>query len=132
MPYQFEVAKLSRAIRVYGTKYRFMRANLDSFDEPTDENVLVLDVNGIYHEQTSYISLTASDAGIVPKKITPYIDVLASDLMDENGKYKVQQEDSVTINSKEYKVTGINNLSNLNILCEICLEEVIPDGRYNV
>lgn len=129
MPYQFETAKLSRAIRVYGTSYQFMRETLDDFDEPTGEKVLVLAVNGVYHEQTSYISLTASDAGVVPKKITPYITILCKDAMDDHGKPKIQQGDFVAVSGKKYKVNGVNNLSNLNIAYDISLEEVISSGN---
>lgn len=129
MPYQFETAKLSRVIRVYGAQYQFMRETLDEFDEPTGEKVLSLAVNGVYHEQTSYISLTASDAGIVPKKITPYITILCKDAMDEQGKPKIHQGDFVSVNGKQYKVNGVNNLSNLNIAYDVSLEEVISDGK---
>lgn len=125
MPYQFEEAKLSRAIWVYGSEFQFMREKLDDFGEPTDEKVLACTVNGIYHEQTSYISLTAEDRGVVPKKITPYLSILAKDMLDDTGKPKVQQGDTVTVNGTEYKVNTVENLSNLNILCQVSLEEVL-------
>lgn len=125
MPYQFEEAKLSRAIRVYGTEFQFMRAKLDDFGEPTGEKELAHTAKGIYHEQTSYISLTAEDRGVVPKKITPYLSILAKDMLDNTGKPKVQQGDIVTVNGTEYKVNAVENLSNLNILCQVSLEEVL-------
>ena len=125
MPYQFEEAKLSRAIRVYGSEFQFMREKLDDFGEPTHEKVLACTVNGIYHEQTSYISLTAEDRGVVPKKITPYLSILAKAMLDNTGKPKVQQGDTVTVNGTEYRVNAVENLSNLNILCQVSLEEVL-------
>lgn len=132
MPYQFEEAKLSRAIRVYGTKFEFMHEELDDFGEPTGEKVLALTVKGIYHEQTSYISLTAAEAGSVQKKITPYITALAKDILEETGKPRIQQGDCTSIGPKHYKVNGVNDLSNLGIVVQVSLEEVLPDGRDSV
>lgn len=125
MPYQFEEAKLARAIRVYGNSFNFSRPITDEFKELTGETAPILTVQGIYHEQVSYLTLTVEDRGAVPTKVQPYIMALAKDVLDSTGKALLQQGDTVEYKGHNFKVVGITNLSLVDIVCDISLEEVV-------
>lgn len=125
MPYQFEEAKLARAIRVYGNSFNFSRPIMDEFKELTGKTAPILTVQGIYHEQVSHLTLTVEDRGAVPTKVQPYIMALAKDVLDSTGKALLQQGDTVEYKGHNFKVVGITNLSLVDIVCDISLEEVV-------
>lgn len=127
MPYQFEVAKLSRMIKRYGIEVTFNRDKLDEFGEPTGEYTEVAKFPAVYHESTTHISITTNDDGNVQSKVTPYLSASYDSVKGDSGML-VQQGDTTTINGTKYRVNGISDLSNLNILCQISLEVVLDGG----
>lgn len=125
MPYQFEEAKLARAIRVYGNNFNFVRPITDEFGELTDKTAPVLTVKGIYHEQVSHLTLTVEDRGAVPTTVQPYIMALAKDVLDSTGKALLQQGDIINHKGHNFKVVDVTNLSLIGTVCDISLEEVV-------
>lgn len=118
---KFEAYKLRRELKRVGTEYEFKRAKLNNFKEPTNESVLAGKLTGLYHEQNSHVSITTSDATQTRTKKVPMILCLYEDAKT------LKLGDTVKINSKELKVTGIVNIQEWNIIADISLE-VVDDG----
>lgn len=120
----FEAYKIAREIKRSGGSYTFFRYMLNNFDEPTDEIEKIATISGLYHEyheQTSNIEITTGDTTQIRTTKIPMILCLYEDISD------LQIGDIVTINSKNYKLTGIVNIQEWNIIGDISLE-VIDDG----
>ena len=121
---KFEAYKLRRELKKIGTVYEFKRAGLNRFKEPTNESTLAGKLVGLYHEQNSYVSVTAGDATQTRTKKTPMILCLYEDAKT------LKLGDFIKINSKKYKVTGVLNIQEWSIIADISLE-VIDDGIHN-
>jgi len=122
----FEAYKIAREIKRSGGFYTFFRYVLNDFDEPTDETKDVATISGLYHEQNSNIEITTGDTTQIRTTKIPMILCLYEDVSD------LQIGDVVTINGKNYKLTGIVNVQEWSIVGDISLE-VIDDGtRSNI
>ena len=124
---KFEAYKLRRELKRVGKEYEFKRAKLNEFGEPTKDEVVAGTITGLYHEQNSYIKM-AIDSAIqtggtmqVRTKKIPMILCLYEDATF------LKIGDVVKFNSKTYKVNGVVNIQEWNIISDISLE-VIDDG----
>ena len=52
-------------------------------------------------------------------------------LYDDCANVKIKSKDVLTINQKKYKITGISNINEMDIACEVTLE-LIDDGTNRV
>ena len=125
---KFEAYKLRRELKKIGREFQFERAELNAFKEPTDDRVPAGKLMGLYHEYTgggmsSGISLTTGETTQTRSKKTPMILCLYEDATF------LKLGDTVKINSKELKVTGIVNIQEWNIIADISLE-VVDDGVH--
>ena len=120
---KFEAYKIQRELKKIGKKYEFKRAKLNDFKEPTDEKELVGKLLGLYHEQNGSISITTGDTTQVRTKKIPMILCLYEDAK----LLSIKVNDEVKINSRTFKVTGIVNIQEWNIISDISLE-VVDDG----
>lgn len=124
---KFEAYKLRRELKRIGKEYEFKRAKLNDFKEPTNDEFVVGKLRGIYHEQNSYIKNTVNSAiqtgGVVQVRTKKVPMVLC---LYDDAKF-LKTGDKVKINSKTYKVNGIVNIQEWNIISDISLE-VIDDG----
>lgn len=111
--------KIQRQLNCKGLDYSFKRNKIDKFKQPTNEVVDVIILKGIYHEANSYITKNVSDAAITQSKKKPMILTLFENVGD------LKQDDFVFINNKKYKVTGLLDVQNYGVVCDISLEEVI-------
>lgn len=118
---KFEAYKLRRELKRIGKEYEFKRAKLNKFKEPTSESVSAGKLMGLYHEQNSHVSVTTGETTQTRTKKTPMILCLYEDAKT------LKLGDTVKINSKELKVTGIVNIQEWNIIADISLE-VVDDG----
>lgn len=118
---KFEAYKVRRELKRIGKEYEFKRAKLNDFKEPTKDSVVVGKLTGLYHEQNSNVSITTGDTTQTRSKKVPMILCLYEDANF------LKVDDSVKINSKTFKVTGIVNIQEWNIIADISLE-VIDDG----
>lgn len=118
---KFEAYKIQRELKRAGKEYVFKRAKLNVFKEPTDEKEDAGSLLGIYHEQSSNISITTGDTTQIRSKKIPMILCLYQDALF------LKVDDTVKINNKTYKVTGIVNIQEWNIISDISLE-VTDDG----
>lgn len=113
---KFEAYKLRRELKRNGKEYEFKRAKLNDFKEPTKDSVVAGKLIGLYHEQNSNVSITTGDTTQTRTKKVPMILCLYEDATF------LKIGDMVKINSKTFKVTGIVNIQEWNIIADISLE----------
>lgn len=121
---KFEAYKVRRELKRSGTDYEFKRAKLNAFKESTKELELAGKLRGLYHEQSSHVSVTTGETTQTRTKKVPMILCLYDDAKS------LKLGDVVKINSKELKVTGVTNIQEWNIIADISLE-VVDDGIHN-
>lgn len=114
----FEAYKIKRELKRSGIELEFKRAKLNDFKEPTKDSTLVGKLTCLYHEQNSTVKITTGDTTQVRTKKIPMLLCLYEDV----DKLKLQVGDLVKINSKTYKVTGVVNIQEWNIIADISLE----------
>lgn len=120
MKRNFELYKLKRSIQKNGSSFVFRRPKTNSFGEKTKEyEENVYETKGIYHENVSYIKQKASEDAEWRSKKTPMI--LTS--FDESINLNIG--DVVKISDKDFLITGIENLRQENIICDISLEIIL-------
>lgn len=120
---KFEAYKIARELKRSGTNYEFYRRGLNKFKEKSTNLKKVCEIKGLYHEQNSNVQTMIQDGAVTRTKKIPMILCLTSN--DVNG---LEIDDEIYINNKTYKVTGIVNIFNWNIVSDISLE-VIDNGR---
>lgn len=120
---KFEAYKIKRELKRSGIDYEFKRAELNKFKEPTNNLVSIGTLKGLYHEQNSNIEVVTGDTTQVRTKKIPMILCLYEDATS----FVLKVGDKVSFNNKTYKVTGVVNVQEWNIITDISLE-VIDDG----
>lgn len=115
---KFEAYKLRRELKRVGKEYEFKRAALNDFNEPTENVIYTCALLGLYHEQNSSISIATGDTTRTRTKKVPMILCLY-----EDAKF-LKVDDEVKINSKTFKVTGVVNIQEWNIIADISLEVI--------
>lgn len=113
---RFEAYKVRRELKRIGKEYEFKRAKLNDFKEPTKDSVVAGKLIGLYHEQNSNVSITTGDTTQTRTKKVPMILCLYEDATF------LKIGDFVKINSKTFKVTGVTNIQEWNIIADISLE----------
>ena len=120
---QFEAYKIKRELKRSGIKYEFMRSKENDFGEPSLDVISIGVLNGLYHEQNGSIQITTGDTTQVRSKKIPMILCLYEDVASLN----LRVGDFVKINSRTFKLTGIVNVQEWNIICDVSLE-VVDNG----
>lgn len=120
---RFEAYKIKRELKRSGIDYEFIRSGKNDFGEPTDELETVGKLRGLYHEQNSTIQVTAGDTTKTRTKKIPMILCLYED----TASLRLQVDDIVKINAKTFKVTGVTNIQEWNLISDISLE-VVDNG----
>lgn len=120
---KFEAYKIRRELKRSGTDYEFKRTEKNDFGEPTDRLKVAGKLRGLYHEQNSTIQITTGDTTQIRTKKVPMILCLYEDA----ASLILQVGDIVNINSRTFKVTGVVNIQEWNIVSDISLE-VIDNG----
>lgn len=117
---QFEAYKIKRELKRSGIDYEFKRSRVNDFGEPVGELIVVGTIRGLYHEQNGSVQITTGDTTQVRTKKIPMILCLYED----TARLALAVGDIVTINAKTFKVTGIVNIQEWNIISDISLEVV--------
>jgi hypothetical protein len=120
---QFEAYKIKRELKRSGIEYEFKRSGKNKFGEPGGELVTVGVIHGLYHEKSSKIQVTMGDTIQVRTKMIPMILCLYEDA----ASLVLEVGDSVMINEKTFKVTGVTNIQEWSIISDISLE-VVDNG----
>lgn len=114
----FLLHRLQVQLNMRGVEYVFSRPALDKYGQPLEDTQEEIKLKGIYHEANGYIQTTGHDATITRTKKSPMILCLF-----EDGE-KIQQLDTVEIEGKKYRVSGVLNVQNYSVVADISLEEV--------
>lgn len=117
---RFEAYKIKRELKRSGIDYEFKRAEKNDFGEPTDELKVVGKLRGLYHEQNGNIQITTGDTTQTRTKKVPMILCLYED----TASLVLQVDDIVKINAKTFKVTGVTDIQEWNLISDISLEVV--------
>ena len=107
--------KISRLLKTNGMEYTFTLMCEDEYKQPKEGEVVT--IKGIYHEANSCITVTASDSASVQRKKSPMILTLFNEEVE-----KLKQGDKVLINSVPYKVSGVLDIQNYDVVADISLE----------
>lgn len=118
---KFEAYKIRRELKKVGRVFTFERAKKNAFKEPTDEVEVIATLTGLYHEQNGSVSMMTGETTQTRTKKIPTILCLYEDTR------LLKVEDIVKINSKKFKITGIVNIQEWNIIADISLE-VLDNG----
>lgn len=121
---KFEAYKVKREIRRSGIECLFYRNVLNEFNEPTDDKEEVGKLSGLYHESNSNISIVMGETTQTRSKKIPMILCLWDDVKP----IKLLPGDFMILNGKTFKVTGVLNIQEWNIIADISLE-VVDDGK---
>ena len=117
---RFEAYKIKRELKRSGIDYEFKRKKTNDFGEPIGDPEVFGSLKGIYHEQNSNIQVTTGDTTQVRTKKIPMILCLYED----TARLALVVGDTVTINAKTFKVTGVVNIQEWNLISDISLEVV--------
>lgn len=117
---RFEAYKIKRELKRSGIDYEFKRKEKNDFGEPTGDLEVFGSLKGIYHEQNSNVQVTTGDTTQVRTKKIPMILCLYED----TARLALVVGDTVTINAKTFKVTGVVNIQEWNLISDISLEVV--------
>lgn len=118
----FQLNKVRRLINTQGKNFQFKRRGTNEFGEPNGQTESV-DIVGVYHETTSFLSKSATEATTIRQKPSPMILCLWEDAQ------KILHTDELSFNGKSYKVGEVKNISEANIVGDISLEEVQTNGQ---
>lgn len=118
----FQLNKVRRLINTQGKNFQFKRRGTNEFGEPNGQTESV-NIVGVYHETTSFLSKSATEATTIRQKPSPMILCLWEDAQ------KILHTDELSFNGKNYKVGEVKNISEANIVGDISLEEVQTNGQ---
>lgn len=107
--------RIRRQILCRGSEYTFLRQGEDKYHQLTGEET-VTTIRGIYHEGNGYISVSKADSTLVQSKKTPMILALMTDAKP------IEQGDYIMVDSKKYRVTGVLNVQNYDVVADISFE----------
>lgn len=111
--------KVRQFIKRWGHTYTFRSYKLNQFNEPTTEVEKALEVQGVYHESSGYISQTVEDSGTVVSKLNTWLMCLSESAVG------LESEMKVDIAGTTFRVTGVRDLDKLGLACDVSLEEVL-------
>lgn len=117
---KFEAYKLKRELKKSGETFEFFRDKMNEFGEPIDldNKESVGSLIGLYHEQSSTIQVTTGDVAQTRSKKIPSILCLHEDVKNLD----LNMNDKVYFNNHDYRVLGIVNVQEWNIIDDISLE----------
>ena len=116
---KFEIYKLQRELKRNGISCVFKRYTKNEFGEPDHvHDNIVCEIKCLYHEQNSNIQITTGETTQVRTKKIPMLLCLHEDTS------LLKPGDFMILNEKKYKVTGVVNIQEWNLIGDISLEVV--------
>lgn len=114
---KFQLYKVKRAIQTHGVTVTAEIPVKDEFGEPTEQSES-RSFMGLYHETTSYLSKTTSDASTLRRKSSPMLLCLWDDVEQLPIPCKILH------NGKEYELVEVKDLEECQLIGDLSLEEV--------
>lgn len=121
---KFEAYKVKREIKRSGSQYNVYRQAKNEFGEPISDIQYVGAFSAIYHEENSNVQITTGDTTQVRTKKIPMLLCLYEEFINIG----FELGDCVVINGKVFKITGVVNIQEWNIIGDVSLE-VFDDGN---
>lgn len=118
----FQLNKIRRLIRTHGQTFLFENPKKNAYGEPTEEKD-TYEIRGVLHEETSYLSRSTGESATVRKKSSTMILATWESVYNIIG-----GQEKLTLNGKHYRINGIKNLYEANLVADISLEEVLSGG----
>lgn len=111
--------KIIKAINKMPTEAIVKRVGVNEFGEPSDEEKIVCNVIGLYHEGSSSISQITKDKGVVIKDKEQYLMVVC----DEDT-VKIKQGDFMYLDENKFIIQDLGNQNRMNIYFDLKLGKV--------
>lgn len=116
--------RLIQSINWRGAVYTFKRSGRNEYGEETDIFQPIAQLKGIFHDGSSgHLSIILQNGGMISDKNAAGRNA-PSILTHWGNAEKLKLDDIVELNNEVFRVSGINNLGQMNIACEISLEVV--------
>lgn len=106
---------LSQAIKRYGLDFDVTRSKPNEFKEPIGEEP-VGSFRGLFHTSAGFLDISLAEAGKIASRKYPQLLILYTD--------KIQKEDTVNLENREYAVTGVDDVGGLHLCTDLSLREV--------
>ena len=126
----FAASKIQRELNRSGKNYEFFRPAVNAFGEPADAGENIGTILGLYHEVNNFIVPQIKESAQVRSNIGGQKKQPMLLCLYESVKgCGLQIGDYTIINGKKYKVMGVVNVQEWNIIADISLE-VVDDGNH--
>lgn len=116
----FEANKIKRCVNTVGTLFDFNRKAKNLFGEFDNDAVQIISLKGVYHQQSSHISVSESTGTRTKSKPIPMI-LTTWELFEAEP---ILLDDTVVLNDKKYLVNGVTNIQEGNYGADISLEVI--------
>lgn len=113
--------KVQRQIKYNGQRFPFIKVSEDKYHQKNVSNPIEVEIEGLYHESISYVSINGANAGRMQSKPQPMILAMYDDCKGNN----IGIDDIVFVGDNKYKVTAVTDIKNLHVACDISLELVV-------
>lgn len=114
---QINLHRLLQNINWYGYSYTFTRKAKNEYGEKNGDETEIITLRGLFHSSSNNSKfLVTSDGNTVQGKNIHKI------MSTWDNVKNIQQEDTVQINNNLYKVAGIENVAEKDIVGEVSLE----------
>ena len=117
----FQKNKVNRLILINGQTFIFRRHKLNEFNEPIKDEYEEIEVKGVYHEVSGYITKTTSDNTTIRSKKQPMILIRVED------EQFLKKNDILHFKGKHYIVVDFINVNEYGICTDVSLE-VVENG----
>jgi len=126
---KFEAYKLQRELARSGKEYCFTRAGRNAAGEPDwKTKTEVGSLKGVYHEINYFVKTETSEAATVRgTRGRPMKQPMILCLLESVKECGLLFGDVTVINGKMFRVTGVQDIQEWNLIADISLE-VIDDG----
>lgn len=115
MVYVHQTHVLSRLIETRGQKAAIYREVENEFHEPVSKK-LIGHIRGLFHEANGYLGITIAESGKISTAKQPLFLVLYIT--------NIREQDILEIAGRRFRVTGLDDLGNLGLFCDISLEVI--------
>lgn len=111
----FQLSKIRTLLSTMGRTFVFSRPDKNKYGEPTG-HTKDISVTGVFHENAEFLTLSNADSGKTLNRKQPMIMCLTK------ASSQLEQGDVVTLNQKTYKISGFDDLNQMGIAVNVCLE----------
>ena len=121
----FTLSKVKRLLEISGQDYEVLRRELNEYEEP-QEGGSIYTIRGILHSTVGYISTSLSEGSLTRSKPSNQILTLWKEIPSPSyisGK-DLRAQDIIKVNGKTYRVSGVSNLGEFNLIADISLEVI--------